>query len=287
MTVVTAQTEGRVGDVIRTAVVFPGQGSQEPGMRDLVEDRAPELLATCLELVGEDPFARVQDSTRFAQPAIFCASWAAWTDLDVEPEAAAGHSLGEFAALAAAGVLDPADALSLVVARGRLMADADRDGSMLAILGGTPADAEDVAEAAGVSVANDNAPGQVVLSGAPAALERAAEAAEARGLRATPLPVAGAFHSPAMQPAVEPFRALLDDVELRPARFTVYSCATARPFADVRDELAAAITRPVRWRDTVNALLDAGIDSLVEPGPGRVLTKLEKRIRRDREPARA
>ena len=273
--------------VNRTAAVFPGQGSQQPDMRDLVANRTPDLLAACIELVGADPFAHVEESTRYAQPAIFCASWAAWTALDLEPDAAAGHSLGEFAALTAAGALDPFDALDLVVARGRLMADADADGTMLALLGGTLADAEELAELAGVAVANDNAPGQVVLSGTPAARRRAADEAEARGLRATPLPVAGAFHSPAMAPATGPFRELLERVTIGRSRFPVYSCAAARPFIDVRDELAAAITQPVRWRSTVHALLDDGIETFVEPGPGRVLTKLEKRIRREREPANA
>ena len=95
--------------------------------------------------------------------------------------------------------------------------------------------------------------------------------------------MAGAFHSPAMAAAVAPFREALDAVELHEPRFTVYSCASAAPFADVREELAGALVRPVRWRATVAAMLDAGIDTFVEPGPGRVLTKLEKRIRRDRE----
>jgi [acyl-carrier-protein] S-malonyltransferase len=154
---------------------------------------------------------------------------------------------------------------------------------MLAVLGGTIAAAEAVAADAGVTVANDNAPGQVVLSGPRDLLPHAAEAADARGLRAVPLPVAGAFHSPSMEPAVAPFRAALDDVELGAARFPVFSCAEARPFDDVRDELAAALVRPVRWSATVDALLDAGVERLVEPGPGTVLTKLEKRIRRNRE----
>src|SRR3712207_2243272 len=139
-------------------------------MRDVVADHCPDLLAACIAHVGEDPFPRVEDSTRFAQPAIFCASWAAWTALELEPAASAGHSLGEIAALAAAGALEVDDALRLVVLRGRLMAEADADGSMLALLGGTIADARAVADATGVSVANDNAPGQVVLSGSRAAL---------------------------------------------------------------------------------------------------------------------
>ncbi len=252
-------------------------------MREQVAERCPELLARCTAAVGEDPFPRVEESTRFAQPAIFCASWAAWTALDAgDVTAAAGHSLGELAALAAAGVFSLEDALDLVVLRGRLMGEA-REGSMLALLGGSIADAEAVASATGVTVANDNAPGQVVLSGPLPALGEAASEAEARGIRATPLPVSGAFHSPAMEAASVPFREALDAVELGEPRFTVFSCATAAPFSDVREELAAALTRPVRWRATVGAMLDAGVETFVEPGPGRVLTKLEKRMRRERE----
>jgi [acyl-carrier-protein] S-malonyltransferase len=259
------------------AVLFPGQGSQTPDMRELVA-ATPRLLERCVELVGEDPFPRVEDSTRFAQPAIFCASMAAWSRLDLQPHAAAGHSLGELAALAAAGVLELDDALRLVVTRGRLMAEADDSGSMLALVGGEPADAQAVADEAGVTVANDNAPGQVVLSGNRGGLARAEDAARERGLRALPLDVAGAFHSPAMQRAVEPFRAALDGVELHDPRFTVFSCASARPFADVRDELAQALIRPVRWRETVLALRDAGAESFVDAGPGKVLARLMKRI---------
>src|SRR3954454_24950128 len=134
-------------------------------MRDHVARELPWLLERCVELVGEDPFERVEESTRFAQPAIFCASVAGWTVLDVEPAMAAGHSLGEFGALAAAGVLTVEDALELVVLRGRLMAEADDRGSMLALVGVEEEDARAIAADAGVTVANDNAPGQIVLAG--------------------------------------------------------------------------------------------------------------------------
>src|SRR5689334_20126064 len=152
-------------DTARPAALFPGQGSQVPGMRDAVEARDPELLERCIALVGEDPFARVDESTRFQQPAIFCASLSAWEAAGLEPGAAAGHSLGELAALTAAGVLDRDDALELVVLRGRLMAEADPDGSMIALIGGSADDAKQIAEQSGTTVANDNAPGQIILSG--------------------------------------------------------------------------------------------------------------------------
>jgi [acyl-carrier-protein] S-malonyltransferase len=266
-----------VSPATETAALFPGQGSQTPDMRDLVAERAPELLERCVALVGEDPFPRVEENTRYAQPAIFCASLVGWDALDLEPIAAAGHSLGDLTALAAAGVLRRHDALELVVLRGRLMGEA-RNGSMLALVGGSIEDAEAVAAEAGVTVANDNAPGQVVLSGDREALERAQEAAAERGRRTIPLKVAGAFHSPAMEPAVAPFRAALDAVEIAEPRFEVFSCASAQPFADVRAELAATLTRPVRWRETVLALHEAGARDFVETGPGDVLTKMNKRI---------
>jgi len=260
------------------AVLFPGQGSQTPDMRDLVAQREPELLERCLELVGEDPFARVDESTRFQQPAIFCASIAGWRALDLEPQFAAGHSLGELAALAAAGVLTVDDALELVVLRGTLMADADDEGSMLALVGADDDEAKAVAAAADLTIANDNAPGQVVLAGDRDAFEAAEAKAQELGKRAIRLPVAGAFHSPAMEPAVQPFRTALDDVALGEAGFTVYSCASARPFTDVREELAQALIRPVRWRETFTALHEAGAEHFVEVGPGKVLARLAKRI---------
>ena len=175
-----------VTDTQAPAALFPGQGSQTPEMRDLVASRAPDLLERCIELVGEDPFPRAGESTRFAQPAIFCASLAGWDALDLQPSAAAGHSLGELAALAAAGVLERDDALRLVVLRGKLMAEADDSGSMLALIGASEEEAAEIAEQAGVTVANDNAPGQVVLSGPREALATAEEIAREHERRAMP-----------------------------------------------------------------------------------------------------
>jgi malonyl CoA-acyl carrier protein transacylase len=263
------------------AVLFPGQGSHTPGMRDLVAACAPELLERVSELVGEDPFPRVAESTRFAQPALFCASITAWDELGMQAGVAAGHSLGEIAALTAAGALDRDEALELVVTRGRLMAEAaeaDGDGGMLAVIGGTLEEAEAVAERSGMKVANDNAPGQVVLSGPRPALDRAEEVAREMGRRTLPVAVAGAFHSAAMLPVVAPFRAALDAATIREPRFPVYSCATARPFESVPAELSAALARPVRWRETMLELHAAGATRFVEVGPGRVLARMGKRI---------
>ncbi len=267
-----------ITDPAAPVALFPGQGSQTPEMRDLVAERAPDLLERCVALVGEDPFPRAGESTRFAQPAIFCASLAGWDALDLDAAAGAGHSLGELAALAAAGVLERDDALRLVVLRGKLMAEADDTGSMLALVGADQEVAEAVANAAGITVANDNAPGQVVLSGPREKLKVAEEAAKERGKRAIALDVAGAFHSPSMEPAVEPFRKALDDTEIHDAGFVVFSCASTEPFEDVRAELATALIRPVRWRETVLALHEAGGRRFVEVGPGKVLARLGKRI---------
>jgi malonyl CoA-acyl carrier protein transacylase len=274
-----------VKDVIAptaTTVLFPGQGSQRPGMRDEVADVRPDLLQTACDLVGEDPFERVDESTAFAQPAIFCASLASWTQIAdrVDPVAMAGHSLGELTALAAAGAVDEHEALALVVLRGKLMAEsgaASGGGTMLAVVGGTPADAGRLAARHGVTVANDNAPDQVVLSGARDALEAAGNDARSRGLRAKMLDVAGAFHSPQMAAAVEPFAARLANTAFRAPSVTVVSCATAKPFVDPATELAQALVRPVRWRDTMAALADLGVTTFVDAGPGRVLAKLAPR----------
>jgi [acyl-carrier-protein] S-malonyltransferase len=274
----------------RVAVLFPGQGSQTPEMRDDVARLRPDLLELTTEVVGEDPFARVEDGTRYQQPAILCASLAAWGELasngEPEPELAAGHSMGEFAALAAAGALSEEDALRLVSRRGQLMdkaASVGPPGGMMAVLKGEPGDAERLAEDHGLTVANDNAPGQVVLSGGEDGLRAAERAAKERGLRAVRLPVSGAFHSPAMEPAEGPLREALDAATVRDPRFPVLSSITARPFSDVRAELASALTHPVRWRDTLAALRESGARRFVEVGPGKVLTGLVRRTLDDVE----
>lgn len=273
---------GVVLDPTPTAVLFPGQGSQTNAMRELVAATRPDLLDAVCELVGEDPFGRVDESTRYAQPAIFCASLASWTRISerVRPVAMAGHSLGELSALAAAGALDEFDALRLVVLRAELMAasgDAGGDGTMLALIGATPARAAALASRHGVFVANENAPDQVVLSGERAELEWTATAAKADGVRALALPVAGAFHSPYMADAVEPFRAALTEVAFRAPAVAVLSCASARPFIEPAAELADALIRPVRWRETMLALAASGANTYIDTGPGRVLARLAAR----------
>lgn len=264
----------------RTAVIFPGQGSHAEGMGDLVRRLRPELADLALELVDDDPFPRAGDATRYAQPAIYCASLAGWSLVDPDGvDRLAGHSLGEIAALAAAGTLSEEDGLRLVALRGRLMDQAAASaapGGMLAMIG--PHDeARALAERRGLVVANDNAPEQLVLSGPRGALESAAADARGRGLRTVDLRVAGAFHSPAMRPALERFSTALEGIELRKPRVPVMSCVTAAPFDHVRARLVEALVAPVRWREVLLALRAAGIARFVETGPGRVLTGLVRR----------
>jgi malonyl CoA-acyl carrier protein transacylase len=271
-----------------TAVIFPGQGSQVPEMRERVAAARPDLLAAVTRAVGEDPFLRVDESTRFAQPAILCASLAAWSEHRPHADLLAGHSLGEIGALAAAGALSEEDALRLVAARGRLMDEAGDaaggDGSMIALVGrGAAEAAPEIAERTGLAVANDNAPEQVVLSGSRSAFAAAKEQAKAHKLRALELPVAGAFHSPMMATAVPALRAVLADTDVRRPRITVISAVTAAPIEDVRATLADAIVKPVRWRETLHALYEQGARRFVEIGPGRVLTGLVRRTLTDVE----
>jgi malonyl CoA-acyl carrier protein transacylase len=257
-------------------------------MREIVASGRPELLSMAVEIVGEDPFLRAEEGTMFAQPAIFCASLAGWHAMDAPlGDFMAGHSLGELGALVAAGSLDERIGLELVALRGRLMQEAgDRsgDGGMLALLGPGAADhARALAEAHGLSVANDNSPQQVVLSGARDALPDAAAAAHEVGLRAMQLPVTGAFHSPMMSPATGDFRAALERVEFKSPRVPVFSAVTAAPFDDIPRRLLEALTMPVRWREMMLALHERGVERFVEVGPGRVLTGLVKRTLRDVE----
>jgi [acyl-carrier-protein] S-malonyltransferase len=264
----------------RTALLFPGQGSQTDDMRETVERFCPELLEQAIGEFDADPFEHLEEGTAFVQPALYCASLAGWASAG-RPEAdfMAGHSLGELAALAAADSLSESTGLSLAVTRGRLMQDAAEagpEGGMLAVLGSGDG-ALAVAERLGLTVANDNAPGQVILSGPVEALEEAVPALKQAGLRAMRLRVQGPFHSPAIEPAVPAFREALDQAEITAPRVPVISGTTALPFDDVRERLAAALTNPVRWRETLIHLHSQGVRTFLETGPGNVLTGLVRR----------
>ncbi len=265
-------------DLSHTALLFPGQGSQRADMRELALIHCPELVELAIEEIGADPFEKVAEGTAFQQPALYCAAIAGWR-AGGSPEAAwfAGHSLGELAASAASGAITPEDGLRLAVVRGRVMqkaAEAD-PGGMLAVLGetsGVPA----LAHSLGLTVANDNAPDQIVLSGPSGEIGEARKRFREAGIRTVRLPVAGAFHSPAMCTAIPELREALSRVEVtdRPG---LLSSVTAKPFTDLREGLLSALTRPVRWRETVIRLRELGVSRFVETGPGEVLTGLVRR----------
>jgi [acyl-carrier-protein] S-malonyltransferase len=266
------------------ALVFPGQGSQSPGMDE--PHRGTPLFERGLELLGYDPFARLDEGTRYHQPALFLCSVAEWDAWDGDREqviAAAGHSLGEYAALVAAGALAFDDAVALVDERAAAMAEAARrnPGTMLAMLGGDDHSIRRLADRLRLTIANDNAPGQLVLSGSLEAITEAEELArEETGARARPLDVAGAFHSPLMQPAAARLAAALARTPVSAPRFPVYSNGSAAPFVDIRRELAENLLTPVRFRETLLALRAAGAERFVELGPGEVLTGLVRRTLR-------
>jgi [acyl-carrier-protein] S-malonyltransferase len=248
--------------------------------------RGHPLLERGLELLGHDPFERLSEGTRYQQPALFLCSIAAWDEWREESEdedearAAAGHSLGEYAALVAAGALQFDDAVRLVDERAAAMADAGElhPGGMVAMLGGDARDVRALAERFGLVVANDNAPGQLVLSGPLDAVLAAEDAArDEAGARGRRLDVTGAFHSPLMEPAAERLRAALEATPIAEPQIPVYSNGSASPFVDVRRELAENLLRPVRWRETLLAMRTARIERFVELGPGAVLTGLVKR----------
>jgi [acyl-carrier-protein] S-malonyltransferase len=275
------------------ALTFPGQGSQRPGMGS-AWTAAPSwaLVERASEVAGRDVAALLLEAdadelkaTRNAQLTTFVASLVALDALRAaglpEPDAVAGHSLGEYTALTAAGALSFEDGVRLVAARGEAMqgaADA-RPGTMAAVLG------LDVAEVAAACdsvdeawVANDNAPGQVVVAGTTAGVEAAGAAAKERGAkRVMPLPVGGAFHTPLMAPAAEGLDAALAGTSFADPRPAVVANVDATPHdagSDWRDLLTEQLCRPVRWRPTLEAL---GADVVVEVGPGGVLTGMTKR----------
>jgi len=281
----------------RTALVFPGQGSQRPGMLDDVPelDDLERLLDAAEALSGHDlrtvglvgPAERLAD-TRIAQPLLYLADWA-WgrtlLDSGVEPFAVAGHSLGELAALAIAGVYSPEAGLELVVERSKLMAAAAEahPGAMSAVLGmDGAAVAEAIAGLDEVWVANDNAPGQVVISGSTDGIAAATAAlTEAGARRVVPLAVSGAFHSPMMASAGSAFADLLIGAEFDDARIPVLQNSDPTPETNgdaIRERLIAQITSPVRWTETMQALVADGPIALVEAGPGSVLAGLAKRV---------
>ena len=302
------------------AFVFPGKGAQHVGMgRDLyaasaaaraVFDQADATLGFAVtQLCFEGPEAKLT-ATENAQPALLTVSTALLAALaegrgDKEPRrqaesdivalapclpvslsSVAGHSLGEYSALVAAGALEFATALQLVRRRGELMAGA-REGGMAAIIGLDEAPLEAIcgeasAPGAPVVIANYNAPGQLVISGASESVERACELAKARGAkRALPLKVSAAFHSPLMRAAADGLAGAIADAAVADARVPLIANVTATPLVAanaIRSELVAQVTAPVRWIASVQRMIADGADAFVEIGPGSVLTGLIRRI---------
>lgn len=295
---------------MKTAFIFAGQGAQQVGMgRDIyrafpaakrVFDLAEEATGLGIKKLCFDGPADQLARTDVCQPAVFTVSAALLACMDgflgperlagIGPSALAGLSLGEYTALYAAEAMDLPTAAKLVARRGRLMqeAAAARPSGMVSILGLDERKAGELCEAAAqgqvLSCANFNCPGQIVVSGEIDACRRAAEMAEGFGAsRAVPLKVAGAFHSEIMAPAAEDFRQALDEAELAEPKIPVLANVDAAPHGgpeDIRDKLLAQLVSPVRWQQSMEALLAGGVEQFYEIGPGRVLTGLLRRIRR-------
>ncbi len=286
------------------ALLFPGQGSQYVGMgRELVEtypearavfDQADEVLGVAFSrLCFDGPEAELTDTIN-AQPAILTTSVAALRVVEaraphIDVSFVAGHSMGEFSALVAAGSLTFENALKLVRDRGRLMKQAGeaQPGGMAAIMNLTRDVLDKVCQEASASVgkpvqvANDNSPGQIVISGDSAALDKAMDLAKARGAkRAIKLAVSIAAHSQLMQAAARSFRAALDATPFAAINIPVVGNVYARPIdvADVRDELEAQLTSPVRWTESIQYLAQRDVTQCIEVGPKDVLAGLVRRI---------
>lgn len=280
-----------------TAVVCPGQGSQHPGMLDNIPSGshvarlldAAEAMSD-LELRALDRLAEVEElsATRVAQPLLYLADWAwgrALMDAGLEPIAVAGHSLGEFAALALADAFSVEAGLQLVIERSSLMAAAanSRPGAMAAVLGlSAPAVSDVLADLSDVWLANDNCPGQLVISGTTEGIDAAKVALHDAGAkRVVPLAVSGGFHSPLMQDASDEFAQILSEADIADAAIpVVQNTAPQAPATDaevIRENLSRQMISPVRWNETMATLRSLGADVLVEAGPGNVLTGLARR----------
>lgn len=284
---------------MKNAYVFPGQGAQAVGMgKDLYEEHAEvrALFERANELLGfritDLMFAGTPDDlkqTRVTQPAVFLHSVAMAKALGIEPEAVAGHSLGEFSALVVSGALSFEEGLLLVSKRAMAMQKACEqiEGTMAAVLGLADEAVEMVcAEIEGVVVAaNYNCPGQLVISGEKGAVEKAcAKAKEAGARRALPLPVGGAFHSPLMEPAREELAEAIAAANFQTPRCPIYQNVDAAPHTDpeeIKQNLIAQLTAPVRWTQTVQQMVADGCSHFTELGPGTVLQGLIRKIAPD------
>ncbi len=285
-----------------TAFVFPGQGSQFAGMGKDVAERYPaarkvfddidaELGFAISKLCFEGPDDQLK-LTENTQPAILAVSCAVHAVLEEQAatrrDLVAGHSLGEYSAIVSVGGLTPAEAAKIVHLRGKFMQDAVPvgTGGMAALIGPGVEDARAICEEAAqgeiVSVANINAPGQIVIAGTKSGIERAIEVAKKRGVRrALPLPVSAPFHCALMKPAEERLRPILEAAPLKDLWMSLISNVDASPIGTahaVRNALVRQVASPVRWVESVEKMIAMGVRRFVEIGPGTVLTGLIKRI---------
>jgi [acyl-carrier-protein] S-malonyltransferase len=285
----------------KAAYVFPGQGSQSTGMgldlynsyplaKEVFDEADASLGFSISRLCFEGPEEELT-KTHNVQPAILVVSIACIKALEKtaianfpSPTFMAGHSLGEYTALVAAGALGLADAVLLVRERGRLMYEAglENPGSMLAVIGLDEETAKDVCLQTGTEISNINCPGQIVISGAAQALAEANKLAKTRGARALiPLKVSGAFHSALMEPVIAEFSKIVSNVRFRPPIIPVISNVTARPLTDVdsiRKELVKQLRNCIQWQGSVEYMVRSGVATFYEIGPGRVLSGLIRRI---------
>lgn len=283
----------------KTALLFAGQGAQVVGMgKDLAEgfptakalfQRANEALGYDLASICFNGPESELTKTENAQPGIFLVSWVAFQLLKeqfpkLKFDATAGLSLGEFTALTAAGVMSFEDGLRVVRQRGRFMQEACEaaPGSMAAIIGLDETTTREVCAEAGVEVANLNCPGQLVISGEAAGIQKACELAKARGAkRALPLPVAGAYHSKLMSSAQPKLRDALAAIPLNLPSVPVISNVTAAPHhtaSEIHQKLVDQVTSSVRWEESIRYLISQGFTRFIELGPGAALTGFMKRI---------
>jgi [acyl-carrier-protein] S-malonyltransferase len=288
---------------MKRALIFPGQASQFVGMGQDVFDKYPEIQAmysNARDILGFDiaditfngPLEKLTE-TRITQPALFITSAAFFSQLPdtFEFQLVAGHSLGEYSALYAAGVLSFEDALSIVKVRaeGMQAAGEAQSGTMAAILNLSREDVEKACEQASsrgiVQAANFNSPGQIVISGEVTAVQYAMEIAKEVGARkVVALNVSGAFHSPLMAPAIQGLQEAISQATFNQAKVPIVANVDASPTSDaqkIQSNLIEQLENPVLWEDSVETMLKEGIDEFIEVGPGRVLQGLIRRVKRE------